>query len=115
VEEHLSKSVIRPLTPVPRSSCSIAASVLAICALVAIPNVTPAEAGMHHNRHIKKHGVRPLAAFPSADQARHAQPLYQPSEVCPGNARAFECKIWPPPMYDDPDRRNPSSDGGGGG
>jgi hypothetical protein len=95
------------------SKSGIGLLTLAIGALVLVPNVTPADAGMRHSKHVKKHWIRPLAGFPSADQARPARPLYQPGEVCPGNARGFECKIWPPPMYDDPDRRNPSSDGAG--
>ena len=34
------------------------------------------------------------------------------SDVCPGLARSFDCKVWPPPMYDDPDRKKSGADGG---
>jgi hypothetical protein len=83
---------------------------LAICTVVVAPTVTPAEARAHNSRHIKQHRIKPLGF---GDQPRPARPLTQSGEVCPGNARGFECKIWPPPIYDDPDRRNTSSDGGG--
>lgn len=29
----------------------------------------------------------------------------QPGPVCPGIGRSFDCKIWPPPFEDDPDRK----------
>jgi hypothetical protein len=29
----------------------------------------------------------------------------QPGPICPGIGRSFECKIWPPPFEDDPDRK----------
>jgi hypothetical protein len=93
----MSKSAVRLLT-------------LAICTVVVAPTVTPAKARMHNSRHIKQHRIRPLGF---GEQPRPTRPLTQSGEVCPGNARGFECKIWPPPIYDDPDRRNTSSDGGG--
>jgi hypothetical protein len=29
----------------------------------------------------------------------------QSGDVCPGIGRSFDCKIWPPPFEDDPDRK----------
>ena len=97
------------------SKSSIQLLTLAICAtaLVVVPTVTPAKAGTRSSRHIKKHRIRPVfIGSPSVDQARPAGPVYQPGEACPGNRRAIDCKIWPPPMYEDPDRKTGSSDGG---
>jgi hypothetical protein len=38
--------------------------------------------------------------------ARPVVGTYAPSEpVCPGLGRSFDCKIWPPPYADDPDRK----------
>ena len=85
-------------------------------ALAAVPAVTPAKAGASSSRHIKKH-------------KRHKQPRLQRSLVCrsgagccqafqsgrpslPGHRRSFDCKTWPPPMEDDPDRKISGSDGG---
>jgi hypothetical protein len=33
-------------------------------------------------------------------------PVPRPSSeaVCPGNARGIDCRVWPPPIKDDPDR-----------
>lgn len=78
-------------------------------ALMVVPMVTPAKAETS-SRH--KHKKR-FSDHPSAGQA---WPVTRPSspagDVCPGIARSFECKIWPPPMDDDPDRKHSSSDGG---
>ena len=38
-------------------------------------------------------------------------PPAQPGSVCPGIARSFDCKIWPPPIDEDPDRKISGSDG----
>ena len=103
-EARMSKSVVRLLTLV------IVTTMLAGAARLA-----PAEAGTHKSGHIKKHKTKPLALnrrFPAADQTWRARPLNQPGEVCPGNARSFDCKIWPPPMDQDPDRKNSGTDGG---
>jgi hypothetical protein len=53
--------------------------------------------------HLKKHPGRISRALPIAGPA---------GDVCPGIGRSFECKIWPPPLYDDPDRKNSGTDGG---
>jgi hypothetical protein len=38
-------------------------------------------------------------------------PYSQAGPVCPGNARGIDCRVWPPPIEDDPDRKRA---GGGG-
>ena len=83
--------------------------VLTICAtaLAAVPAVTPAEAGQKH-MHIKKHhGHRHhLGAAWSVGPAQSAFGSYVPSEpICPAIGKSFDCKIWPPPYADDPDRK----------
>jgi hypothetical protein len=76
-------------------------------ALVVVPMVTPAKAetGSRH-----KHKTR----FIDHRSAGPAWPVTGPTsqaDVCPGLARAIDCKTWPPPMYDDPDRKGGSADG----
>jgi hypothetical protein len=68
-------------------------------------------------KHIKKHTtlIRPIrhaGDFAAGRAWPTANPSYQSGEVCPGIARSFECKIWPPPINDDPDRKISGSDGG---
>lgn len=78
-------------------------------ALVVVPMVTPAKAATSSTRHMK-HKKKIRSGFGdswSAGQARPYTPPPSGGDVCPGNARSFDCKIWPPPMYDDPDRRPP--------
>ena len=83
---------------------------LSICAtaLLAVPIFTSAEvtAGTRH-AHAKKHARhwrdagRPWFGGPQ----RYAAPYAGSGEVCPGIGRSFDCKIWPPPIEDDPDRK----------
>jgi hypothetical protein len=87
--------------------------VAAICAtaFVAVPMVTPVEAkaaSRHvHYKHMKKHTRhwrhhRAWYGYPAQPMA----PSYtQSGPICPGIGRSFECKIWPPPYEDDPDRK----------
>jgi len=85
-------------------------------ALVVVPMVTPANAETNSSRHIKKHKKQKSPGFSDPRSAGQAWPVTRPSsragEVCPGIARSFECATWPPPMYDDPDRKVSGSDGG---
>ena len=80
-------------------------------ALVVVPLATPAEAETSSGRHTKKH-KKQIHWSPGVSDPRsagRAWPVTRPSsqaDVCPGNARGIDCKTWPPPMYDDPDRRN---------
>lgn len=85
-------------------------------ALVVIPMVTPAKAATGSSRHITKHKKPKSPGFSDPRSAGQAWPVTRPSGqaggVCPGIARSFECRTWPPPMYDDPDRKVSGSDGG---
>lgn len=83
---------------------------LSICvtALVTVSVFVPAEvkAGTYH-AHGKKHArhwhhaERPWLSEPRPFVA----PYSQSGWVCPGIGRSFDCKIWPPPFEDDPDRK----------
>jgi hypothetical protein len=88
---------------------AIRLSILATCAtaVVAIPTVTPAQASgkhMHtrkHHQHWQHHyGAQAWPMGPPQPVARSYS-----GEVCPGIGRSFDCKIWPPPFADDPDRK----------
>jgi hypothetical protein len=85
-------------------------------ALVVVPALAPAKAATSSSRHMKQHEKqksRGLSGPWSAGQARSvAAPPSQAGAVCPGIARSFECRTWPPPFDDDPDRKHSSSDGG---
>ena len=92
---------------------------LATCvtALVVVPVVTPAKAAMSSSRHLKKHKKQRGPGFTDPWLAGQAWPgnwlpVGRAGGACPGNGRSFECSTWPPPIYDDPDRKVPGSDGG---
>jgi hypothetical protein len=88
---------------------------LAICAtaLMVIPAATSAKAkveagaGRKHMQ-FKKHRwhSQHYGAAWSMGPAQPALGYYAPSEpVCPAIGKSFDCKIWPPPYADDPDRK----------
>jgi hypothetical protein len=90
---------------------------LGTCAMtvMAIVATTSAEAS---SRHIRKHHQQSHLRVNNAWASEEVRPIaparsWGGGEVCPGNARAIDCRIWPPPIYDDPDRRQSGSDGGG--
>ena len=99
----MTRSVIRPLT------LAISAMVL-----VGVATLAPVEARKSHHQHIKKHKTTGNRGFDGRQPANRPWPGAAPSpsgDVCPGIGRSFECKIWPPPMNDDPDRKISGSDG----
>ena len=76
-------------------------------ALVAVPVFVSgaADAATRH-AHVKKHARHwRHAGQPWFGEQRPYVAPSQSSWVCPGIGRSFECKIWPPPFEDDPDRR----------
>ena len=89
---------------------AIRLSMLTICAtaLVAVPILTSvaADARARH-AHVKKHARHwHHASRPWLGEPRpYVAPYAQSGWVCPGIGRSFDCKIWPPPIQDDPDRR----------
>jgi hypothetical protein len=87
-------------------------------AAVALLAATDVEAS---NRHIRKHHARTSLGWNNslrrswaAGEIRPAAPSWGGGgDVCPGLARSFDCKIWPPPFDQDPDRKASGSDAGG--
>ena len=88
-------------------------------ALVAVVTTGAAEGSSRHIR--KRHqpmnyqqrtGVRFNDAW-APGEVRPAAAPGRTGSACPGNARAIDCTVWPPPFDDDPDRKATSSDGGG--
>jgi hypothetical protein len=86
---------------------------LALCttALALVPTVTPAMAATSSGGHVHKHKRHwhPRVGEPwSVGQAQPYVPsYYQAGPICPGLSRAIDCKIFPPPIDVDPDRRVP--------
>ena len=90
-------------------------------ALVVVPMVTPAGAETSSSKHIniKKHKkkIQKGPGFSDPWSAGQAWPVTRPSSQGGGGcsrgiARGIDCETWPPPMYDDPDRKVSGSDGG---
>jgi hypothetical protein len=97
--------------------------ILVICATAVgvMPAVKAAE-GEASSRHIGKHHklkhYQPKKPGLNSRASREIRPVARPRfapasfergdpDVCPGNPHgAYECKIWPPPVDVDPDRRN---------
>ncbi len=92
------------------SQLAIRLSAITICAtaLLVVPVFTSAEAasGTRHV-HAKKHTWHWRHANPwfVGQERPFAAPYAQSGPVCPGIGRSFECRIWPPPFADDPDRK----------
>jgi hypothetical protein len=74
--------------------------------LPVIAMITPAQAAT------KKHW-RPRVSEPwYVGQAQAFVPPYsQAGPICPGIARGIDCKVWPPPINEDPDRKRGASGG----
>jgi hypothetical protein len=85
---------------------------LAMCAtaLLMVPTVTPAKAATHSQKHMK-HKKKVQKSSGDSWSAGRSSPVARPSsqsgEVCPGISRSFECRTWPPPFDEDPDRKVP--------
>ena len=96
---------------------AIRLSTLAISATVAVPLIMAADveaSGRHPRKHQRMSHHQRTGGFNESWAGREFRPT-APSwsargEVCPGNARGIDCRIWPPPIDDDPDRKA-SSDG----
>jgi hypothetical protein len=91
------------------SPLAIRLSTVTICAiaLLAAPLFASAEAGAAtRHGHVKKHPRhwRHVDRWSVGPQQPFAAP-YRSGWVCPGIGRSFDCKIWPPPIEDDPDRK----------
>ncbi len=92
--------------------------ILTICVTAVAPVVAAADVEAS-SRHVRKHHQQTRLGWNNslrrswaAQDIRRAAPSWSGGgDVCPGNARAIDCRIWPPPIIDDPDRRNGSGDG----
>jgi hypothetical protein len=90
---------------------TIRVSILTLCcvtAVVAVPVFASGEAqAAKRHAHVKKHPRHWRHASQPwfGEPRRYATPYVQPGPVCPGIGRSFDCKIWPPPFEDDPDRK----------
>ena len=93
---------------------------LAIATAVAVPLVTATDVEAS-SRKLRTHHQRTNLGWnhswrrsSAAQQVRPVAPSWSGGDnVCPGLARSFDCKIWPPPFEDDPDRKHSGSDAGG--
>ena len=93
---------------------------LAIATAVTVPLLT-ATAVEASSRKFRTHHPRTNLGWnnswrraSAAQEVRPVAPSWSGgSEICPGLARSFDCKIWPPPYDVDPDRKMSGSDGGG--
>jgi hypothetical protein len=87
---------------------------LSCVAVVTAALTVPAFAQYHHLRghgYGPAHGTRTFRGAYNQLPANNAgREFTLGSAVCPGSARSFDCKIWPPPAYDDPDRRGAMAD-----
>jgi hypothetical protein len=105
---------------------------ISVMALAGIWPITPAlsKTKTAHSKHLRKHQVahwnygpgyaRPAGrawpaggAWPGGGAWPAVQSPAPSGDVCPGIGRSFECKIWPPPMDQDPDRKGSGADAGG--
>ena len=92
---------------------ALAALVIGAPPLVAMPAIAQAEAktaSQHvHHRHMNKHASHWRHRYGQVWYGYPAAPMAgsycSSGDVCPGIGRSFECKIWPPPFEDDPDRK----------
>ena len=86
---------------------------LAVCAtaLAVVPMVTPAKAETSSSKHLKKHKRQKGHGFGHPWSANQSWPVTRPPSqsgpVCPGSGRSFDCRVWPPPFDEDPDRKVP--------
>ena len=88
---------------------ALSALVIGAAAVAIIPASAPVQAKasrhMHHKTHHghwRHHYGQVWYGYPAAPMVR---PTSQSGWVCPGIGRSFDCKVWPPPFEDDPDRK----------
>jgi hypothetical protein len=93
---------------------------LAVSVAVVVPLLTATDVAAS-SRHNRKHHARTSLGWNNASRRSWAAEQIRPvapswsggGSVCPGLARSFDCKIWPPPFDDDPDRKASGADSGG--
>ena len=95
------------------SKVAIRLLMLALCttALALVPTVTPAKAATSSDGHVKKHKKHWHAHVSEPWFVGQAPPPVLPynqaGPICPGLSRGIDCRIFPPPIDVDPDRRVP--------
>jgi len=88
------------------SRLAIRLAIICAAAVAAVPVLASGKAEAGHRHHIKKHARHwHQASRPWFGGQPYAAPYVQSGPVCPAIGRSFECKIWPPPFEDDPDRK----------
>ena len=94
--------------------CAIRLLTVATCAAILVAPVVTATGGEESSRHIRHHHKRTNFRLNNAWASEEFRPVAQArnggGDACPGSARSFDCRIWPPLIDDDPDRR--AGDGG---
>ncbi|MGA2054836.1 MAG: hypothetical protein ABSG88_05965 [Bradyrhizobium sp.] len=87
------------------SRMAIRLSMLTLCATALVLVPAAAKTGHRGHMHIKKHRHHFRVGWP-AGPTQPVAGYYAPSEpICPAIGKSFDCKIWPPPYADDPDRK----------
>ena len=82
---------------------------LAACvtALALVPMGALAKAETSSSKHLKKHKRQNRHGFGHPRSAYQpwfvTRPASQAGPVCPGSGRSFDCRVWPPPIDEDPD------------
>jgi hypothetical protein len=80
---------------------AIRLSVLAVgITALALP-AAEAKTSKHH-RHWRHYGQAAYSVGPAQPYAGYYS---RPGPICPAIGKSFDCKIWPPPYEDDPDRK----------
>ena len=83
--------------------------------LPVIPMITPAKAETSSIKHAKKQHRKNIQWSPGSSDPRSANawivtaPFSQAGPICPGLARGIDCRTFPPPIDEDPDRKKGGS------
>jgi hypothetical protein len=90
-----------------------------VAVLAMVPEMTLAGANTSSGKHVKKHRMKISRGSEGSGRpwsAGQAWQVVKPSGLagpaCPGIARSFECRTWPPPFDEDPDRKASGADAG---
>src|SRR5436305_9522323 len=93
-------------TRMSKAAILLSTLVLGVTAVVAGPVITTADAKNYHHASQKHRHWRHANGSQVYVAGPAVAPAYQVSEpICPQVGHSFDCKIWPPPYADDPDRK----------
>jgi hypothetical protein len=101
----------------PIQMLAIVISVTALAGSMISPAFSKTHSRTNHGKPPGRHRVVHWNDGPGYVRPAHGswpatQPQNSPGNVCPEIGRAFDCKIWPPPIDQDPDRKTGSGDSG---